>query len=552
MEIGSGLSVDQERALLQLVETALNQDAAARDDWLKANCPSELLARAQGILADALDIDESDHDTGTMLQTGVRDSSATSVPSYDRSTIAAAAPGDANATAVNEQVASTPKPDSAALAARASEVGVVEVNVDTNLTPGTVIKGRFVIEGTIGHGGMGVVYRARDLRKEETQDRDPYVALKVLNREFRTNPMMVIALQREARKAQSLAHPNIATVFDFDRDGDIVFLTMELLEGQPLNEYIKEHPDGVPWDEISGVVRGLCLGLAYAHNKRIVHSDFKPGNVFITGNGGAKILDFGIARAAPSLDAGDQDAQTKFDAKVLGALTPSYASLEMIDGASPHPSDDVYALAIVIYQLLTGKHPFRFLNAAEAKQNGLVAKPLRSVNRRQRRAIAHGLAFDRADRSADAAAFLQEVEGSPKTRMALAAVATAFALSSAYAAYQEVQVAAAARPEVPFEQLTAKIRGEFHTKMQDAQKFAGYKDYTAAVASYKDAYGLHPRNPQVVKEIEELFDSLYAAVGRSEDSFEREALRASLARVRAIDDFLGSNGKLETIAEKIQ
>ena len=108
-----------------------------------------------------------------------------------------------------------------------------------DLRIGSVINDRFVIEGILGRGGMGVVYRARDLRKEETGDRDPFVALKVLSDEFRRDPRMVVALQRESRKAQTLAHPNIATVYDFDRDGDIVYLTMEELDGQPLKDVIR-------------------------------------------------------------------------------------------------------------------------------------------------------------------------------------------------------------------------------------------------------------------------------------------------------------------------
>src|SRR5690606_11537505 len=99
----------------------------------------------------------------------------------------------------------------------------------SDLSIGSVVNRRFVIEGVLGRGGMGVVYRARDLRKEETGDRDPYVALKVLSDEFRRDPRMAVALQREARKAQTLAHPNIATVYDFDRDDNIVYLTMEEL-----------------------------------------------------------------------------------------------------------------------------------------------------------------------------------------------------------------------------------------------------------------------------------------------------------------------------------
>jgi len=91
---------------------------------------------------------------------------------------------------------------------------------------GSVLKGRFVLESIIGHGGMGIVFKAKDLRKEEAQDRNPYIAVKVLNEEFKQHPESLKALQRESRKAQDLAHPNISTVFDFDRDGGNVFMTM--------------------------------------------------------------------------------------------------------------------------------------------------------------------------------------------------------------------------------------------------------------------------------------------------------------------------------------
>src|SRR5262245_38241509 len=149
----------------------------------------------------------------------------------------------------------------------------VESEESAPLGPGSVIKSRFVIESVIGRGGMGVVYRAKDLRKEETQDRDPYVALKVLSDQFRRDPTMVIGLQREARKAQTLAHPNITTVFDFDRDDEIVYITMEVLEGKPLNQLIEMHPMGLEKTRALHILRGLCLGLAYAHKNNIVHSE---------------------------------------------------------------------------------------------------------------------------------------------------------------------------------------------------------------------------------------------------------------------------------------
>ncbi len=100
---------------------------------------------------------------------------------------------------------------------------------------GDIIKNRFILEEELGRGGMGVVYKAKDLRKEEAKDRNPYIALKVLNEDFKRNPESFIALQRETRKTQELAHPNIITVYDFDRDGDHIYMTMEWLQGKPLS-----------------------------------------------------------------------------------------------------------------------------------------------------------------------------------------------------------------------------------------------------------------------------------------------------------------------------
>ncbi|MGH8326612.1 MAG: protein kinase domain-containing protein, partial [Steroidobacteraceae bacterium] len=107
------------------------------------------------------------------------------------------------------------------------------------LAVGSIIKERFVLEDELGRGGMGIVFKARDLRMEEAQDRNPYVAVKILNDEFKRHPESLKALQREFRKAQSLAHPNVVTVGDFDRDGGNVFMTMELLDGEPLDQVIK-------------------------------------------------------------------------------------------------------------------------------------------------------------------------------------------------------------------------------------------------------------------------------------------------------------------------
>ncbi len=434
---------------------------------------------------------------------------------------------------------------------------LIQSNGTGSLGPGSVIKDRFVIESEIGHGGMGVVYRARDLRKEETRDRDPYVAVKVLSDEFRRDQRMVIALQREARKAQTLAHPNITTVYDFDRDGATVFITMEVLQGDPLNRVIEKHPQGLEKVRALGIIRGLCLGLAYAHNRNIIHSDFKPGNVFLTDDNRTKILDFGIARAAPVRTFGaDRGAaatnaltaraseQTQFDAGELGALTPSYASCEMFEGKDPHPADDVFALAVVAYQLLSGKHPFDFVPAPQARNRKLVPPPIKRLKRREWRALQRGLAFDRAERSGNAAEFLRDFEGSPRLRV-VAAVALSLALATAgYVTYDRIEASIAAAPTIAFSDLPQTTRAEFDTLLQDGDKFSGFGDAASALDQYVRAYQLHPRNPRAVERIESLFERLVAISVKDGNPDDLDSLKENLEGVRALDDFLGRSASL--------
>jgi serine/threonine protein kinase len=302
------------------------------------------------------------------------------------------------------------------------------------LERGAVLKGRFVLENVVGRGGMGVVFRAKDLRKEEAQDRDPYVAIKILNDEFRRHPESLKALQREARKSQALAHPNIVNVFDFDRDGATVYMTMEFLEGESLDRIIKNPQfEGFPFEEAYPLIDGLGQALRYAHNKQIVHSDFKPGNCFLTKSGVIKVFDFGIAQAT-KLQGAQHGEVTKFDAGTLGALTPAYASCEMIDGEAPDPRDDIYAFGCVIYELLTGKHPFNKKSAAEARDQKLAPLPIKKLTRRQWKALQKSLAFRRADRSASIDELLSGLAKQPfnPTRIAVGVAAVLIVAAVGY------------------------------------------------------------------------------------------------------------------------
>jgi serine/threonine protein kinase len=291
-----------------------------------------------------------------------------------------------------------------------------------------VLKQRFVLEEKLGSGGMGTAFRAKDLRKVEARDRQPYLAIKVLNNDFRKHPEAFVALQREAVKSQSVSHPNIVSIYDFDKDGDLPFITMELLEGQELADLLRAYSTGLPDEMAWGVIRSVCAGLRHAHEAGIVHADFKPGNVFVSPRNRAKILDFGIARAVQLTEAAGDD--TVFDPSRLAALTPAYASREMINGDNPEPRDDLYSLGVVIYLIVTGHHPFGRLSAVDAAKEGLVPEKPKRLSWRQWKAVKQCLSFNRQDRPASMA----EVEDllfkpSPwRSRTALAAAA-AFALA---------------------------------------------------------------------------------------------------------------------------
>ncbi len=275
---------------------------------------------------------------------------------------------------------------------------------------GDTLNGRFVLEECIGFGGMGTVYRALDLRKLEASDRKPYIAIKVLNVPFSSHPKSLIALQREARKAQALAHPNIVTVYDFDRDGSMVYLTMEYLPGKSLSQTLRMPGfTGMPYAEAMRIVNGMGKALAYAHERGFVHCDLKPANVIVTDKGEPKVIDFGIARV---FHKPEEDVEaTVFDAGSLGGLTPAYASPEMLEHREPDPRDDIYALACITYELLTGHHPFDRLSATQARSAGMRPQQPKNLGRRQWRALKAALSFNRETRTPTVTRFLQEMSG---------------------------------------------------------------------------------------------------------------------------------------------
>src|SRR5690606_26677297 len=137
---------------------------------------------------------------------------------------------------------------------------------------------------------------------------------------------------------------------DFDRDGETAFITMEYIEGESLKEHLRE-VTRMPFDKAQYVIERVARGLAYAHQQGFAHADIKPANIFLGKNGIVKILDFGIAKAFSEVN---QEKRSLADALTEGALTPGYASLEMLQGEAPLPVDDVYSLACMFYEMVRG------------------------------------------------------------------------------------------------------------------------------------------------------------------------------------------------------
>ncbi len=290
---------------------------------------------------------------------------------------------------------------------------------DDEIVEGSILRGRFILDKRLGAGGMGQVFLARDLRREEMHD-NTLVAIKFLSPKLSSNAydhhMFLVALQREAKKAQTLAHPNIVTVFDFDRDGDIAFISMEYLKGKALNEYLGKKRR-LSIEQAMHITERVARGLAYAHQEGYVHADIKPPNVFITEDGQVKILDFGIAQAIQNKQSGENTAvQTHTNDDVsIHALTPMYSSVEVLQGQKPLPDDDVFALCCTTYKLLTNRPPYtdengRPLTAEQARALGVKIKPIPDLSRRHMRALRKGLAFERKDRFRNAGDFIDAIK----------------------------------------------------------------------------------------------------------------------------------------------
>src|SRR5688572_24523274 len=209
--------------------------------------------------------------------------------------------------------------------------------------------GVYEILGLLGAGGMGEVYRARDTRLE----RD--VAIKVLPERSSGDRDAVARLQSEARTASALNHPNILTIYDvgvIDSDPPRDYIAMEYIDGETLRERLgREH------EPLLDVLMQVAAGLAKAHEANIIHRDLKPENIMITGDGFAKILDFGLAKLlSGELDANAKTAALTSAGRVVGTL--GYMAPEQLSGQAIDARVDIFAFGCILYESLTGRRPF--------------------------------------------------------------------------------------------------------------------------------------------------------------------------------------------------
>ncbi len=216
-----------------------------------------------------------------------------------------------------------------------------------NLTE-IVLNGRYQLLEQIGSGGMSLVYKAQDRALGRI------VAVKMLHEGMTSDEGFLRRFQQEAHSAANLTHPNVVTVHDIGQDRNRHYIVMEYVNGRTLKQIIRnQNKNGrfMPVDRVLNLAIQICAGLGYAHRANLAHCDVKPQNILITRDDRVKIADFGIARAISEASQQYQDSQ------VWG--TPQYFSPEQAAGKPATPASDVYAIGIILFEMLTGRLPFK-------------------------------------------------------------------------------------------------------------------------------------------------------------------------------------------------
>ena len=271
--------------------------------------------------------------------------------------------------------------------------------------PGTLLGGRYRIIGRLGKGGMGEVYRADDLKLGQR------VALKFLPADVDRDPARLTQLHTEVRMARQVSHPSVCRVYDIDEVDGHTFLSMEYVDGEDLASLLRRI-GRFPEERGLEIARQICAGLAAAHERGVVHRDFKPANVMLDGSGKVRITDFGLAGLS---------------GEAIRAGTPAYMAPEQLAGAEVTARSDIYALGLVLYEIFTGQRALDGKNLAELirrREQSVIPPPsaiVRDLDPEIERAIMRCLSPAPSDRPASAVAVSAALPGGDPLAAALAA-----------------------------------------------------------------------------------------------------------------------------------
>jgi eukaryotic-like serine/threonine-protein kinase len=258
-------------------------------------------------------------------------------------------------------------------------------DTEASVSVGRILRDRYVIQERLG--GRGAVFKALDRYRSSLPDAQQHVAVKALHSGCDWSDQTIKELGRELHCGQMLSHRNIVNVFELDQDADVVFFTMEFLDGELLSDLMAGmHPAAMQRLQAWQTIRQLGAGLAHAHERGIVHGDLNPRNILITRDGELRILGFGAARS-----------------------TPAYASCELLEGRAADSRNDLYALACICYELLSGAHPFADRPATLARDYGVKATRPAGITGRQWRMLQAGLSWHRVGRSISVNAWIQKL-----------------------------------------------------------------------------------------------------------------------------------------------
>jgi serine/threonine-protein kinase len=315
---------------------------------------------------------------------------------------------------------------------------------------GQLIGGRYRVTGVLGEGGMGIVY----VGEQQMGSTVRKVAIKTLHSHLSKDPSVLARFHRECGTVAQLEHPNTIKFYDFGATADgTLYIAMEFVSGRPLADTVQEGP--MSPERVIKIMRQVCGALDEAHMQGIIHRDLKPDNVVLTNRAGetdfVKVLDFGIAARTESADA-QKEAKLTQQGMVLG--TPPYMSPEQFTGKALDARSDIYSLAVMSYEMLTGKLPFEADTPWQWATQHMTAQPIpfevsapaKNIPEDMRRAILKGLSKDREERPATAREFFSALSAGGRVTVEANPAETAAAARTGTAAMDAVPAFAASNP----------------------------------------------------------------------------------------------------------